>query len=135
MADRDYYDVLGVPRTASQDEIKRAYRKLARKYHPDVNPGDKEAEAKFKELQEAYDVLGDPEKRKKYDQFGKAAFGAGAQAGAGAGPRSRAYRWSTRGQEGAEFEDVFGGFDFGSVFGGFDVGGAGRRRKMLRKTR
>lgn len=67
---RDYYEILGVKRDASAKEIKQAYRKLARKYHPDVNPGDKTAEARFKEIQEAYDVLGDQEKRKQYDQFG-----------------------------------------------------------------
>jgi len=95
---RDYYDVLGVRRNASQEEIKRTYRKLARKYHPDVNPGDKEAEAKFKEINEAYEVLSDPEKRRRYDQFGHQAFGAGF--------------------EGARVEPGFdfGGFDF-SQFG------------------
>ena len=75
MADkRDYYEVLGVSKTASDSELKSAYRKLAKKYHPDVNPGDKEAEAKFKEATEAYSVLGDAEKRRQYDQFGHAAF-------------------------------------------------------------
>ena len=68
---KDYYSVLGVSRTAEADEIKKAFRKLARKYHPDVNPGDKAAEAKFKEVSEAYEVLSDPEKRQKYDQFGQ----------------------------------------------------------------
>src|SRR2546423_2350696 len=68
---RDYYDVLGLKRGASQKEIKRAYRKLARKHHPDVNPGDKGAEERFKELNEAYAVLSDPDKRKKYDQLGE----------------------------------------------------------------
>jgi len=67
---KDYYAVLGVSKTASEDEIKRAYRKLARKFHPDLNPGDKAAEAKFKDLNEANEVLGDPEKRKKYDELG-----------------------------------------------------------------
>ena len=75
MADkRDYYEVLGVAKNASDAELKRAYRKLAKKYHPDVNPGDKEAEAKFKEATEAYGILSDPDKRKQYDQFGHAAF-------------------------------------------------------------
>jgi len=74
---RDYYEILGVPRTANEKELKAAYRKLARKYHPDVNPGDKTAEANFKEVSEAFGVLSDPEKRAKYDQVGHEAFGAG----------------------------------------------------------
>src|SRR6266850_1649524 len=68
---RDYYEVLGLSKTATEDEIKKAFRKLARKHHPDVNPGDKSAEEKFKELNEAYEVLSDPEKRKRYDQLGQ----------------------------------------------------------------
>ena len=79
---RDYYEVIGVPKTASEDEIKKAYRKLAKKYHPDLKPNNKEAEAKFKEVNEAYEVLSDPEKKAKYDQFGHAGvdpnFGGGA---------------------------------------------------------
>src|SRR4029453_13907996 len=67
---KDYYATLGVPKTASEKEVKQAFRKLARKYHPDVNPGDKSAETRFKEINEAYEVIGDPEKRKKYDELG-----------------------------------------------------------------
>ena len=75
MADkRDYYEVLGVDKSADDATLKRAYRKLAKKYHPDVNPGDKEAEAKFKEATEAYTILSDPDKRRQYDQFGHAAL-------------------------------------------------------------
>jgi curved DNA-binding protein len=102
---KDYYAVLGVGRTAGVDEIKQSFRKLARKYHPDVNPGDKNAEARFKEVSEAYEVLSDSDKRKKYDQFGQywqQAERAGAGAGAGYG---------TPGD--------FGGFDF-SNYGSFD---------------
>ena len=85
---RDYYEVLGVAKTATADEIKSAYRKLAMKYHPDRNPGDKAAEEKFKEAAEAYDVLHDPEKRQRYDQFGHQAFEGGAGGGYGAGGMS-----------------------------------------------
>ena len=74
MAKRDYYDVLGIGRGADEKEIKRAYRKLAKKYHPDINPGDKQAEQKFKEITEAYNVLSDSEKKKLYDQYGFEAF-------------------------------------------------------------
>ena len=107
MADkRDYYEVLGVSRTATDDEIKKAYRALAKKYHPDMNPGDKTAEAKFKEALEAYNVLSDPEKRRQYDQFGHAAFEAGG-AGAGAG----GFDFS-----GMDMGDIFGDI-FGDLFG------------------
>ena len=71
---KDYYELLGVSKTATADEIKKAYRKLAIKYHPDKNPGNKEAEDKFKEISHAYEILGDADKRAKYDQFGEAAF-------------------------------------------------------------
>jgi curved DNA-binding protein len=118
MPDRDYYEVLGVARDASADAIKKAYRALARKHHPDVNPGDKKAEAKFKEAQQAYDILSDPEKRSLYDRFGKAAF----EGMAAAGPRSGASEWTAR-QAGPGPE---ASFDFSEFFGpGGAGGGAG----------
>ena len=86
MSDKDYYEVLGVDRAASEDEIKKAYRKLAVKYHPDKNPGDKEAEEKFKEISEAFEVLKDRDKRRKYDQFGHDAFRGGGAASGGVDP-------------------------------------------------
>jgi len=116
MSKRDYYEVLGVERGADEKDIKKAYRRMAMKYHPDRNPGDEEAEAKFKELSEAYDVLADPQKRSAYDQFGHAGvdgqggFGGG---GAGAGHGS--------------FSDIFGDV-FGDIFGG----GGGRRSSVQR---
>ena len=85
MAKADYYELLGVKKGASADEIKKAYRKLAIKYHPDKNPDDKAAEEKFKEISEAYEVLSDTEKRSTYDQFGHAAFGPGSRASRGGG--------------------------------------------------
>src|SRR5262249_38699757 len=89
---RDFYDVLGVKRGASDQEIKNAYRKLARQYHPDRNPGDKQAETKFKEVQEAYDVLSDKSKRAQYDQFGFVGPGAGFGGGR-RGPHTESFRW------------------------------------------
>mgnify|MGYP002508890421 CR=1 FL=1 len=80
---RDYYEVLGVARGASDDEIKKAYRRMAKQYHPDLHPGDKECEDKFKECSEAYEVLSDPDKKAKYDQFGHAAFDPSAGYGGG----------------------------------------------------
>ena len=85
MEKRDYYEVLGVSKSADATEIKKAYRKLALKYHPDKNPGDKEAEEKFKEAAEAYDVLSNEEKRRRYDQFGHAGVGGAGQGGFGGG--------------------------------------------------
>jgi len=110
---RDYYEVLGVAKTATEDEIKKAYRKLAKKYHPDVNPGDKEAEEKFKEASEAFAVLSDADKRKQYDQFGHAAFD-----GTG-GFGSQGFDFNSAG-----FGDIFGDL-FGDMFGGRMRGGAG----------
>ena len=113
MAQRDYYEVLGLDKSADADAIKRAYRQLAKKYHPDLNPGDAEAEKNFKEVNEAYDVLSDSDKRSKYDQYGHAAFDPAAGAGAGG-------------------FGGFGGFgDFGDIFSSFfggGFGGGGQRR-------
>ena len=107
---RDYYEVLGISKTADDAEIKKAYRVLAKKYHPDMNPGDAEAEKKFKEASEAYAVLSDPEKRRQYDQFGHAAFEGGGAGGFGG------FDFNS-----ADFGDIFGDI-FGDFFGG------GRRR-------
>lgn len=104
---RDYYEVLGVGKDADEAALKKAYRKVAKKYHPDVNPGDAEAEKKFKEASEAYAVLSDPEKRRQYDQFGHAAFEGGAGGGGFGG-----FDFS-----GADFSDIFGDI-FGDLFGG-----------------
>ncbi len=111
---RDYYEVLGISKDADESAIKKAYLKLAKKYHPDMNPGDKEAEAKFKEANEAYSILSDSEKKAQYDQFGHAAF---EQGGAGAG-----------GFGGFDF----GGFDFGDIFG--DLFGGGQRSSARRNA-
>lgn len=107
---RDYYEVLGVDRNADDATLKKAYRQLAKKYHPDMHPGDKEAEAKFKEASEAYAVLSDADKRRQYDQFGHAAFDGGAGGGAGGFDFS-----------GMDFSDIFG-----DIFGDFFGGGARR---------
>ena len=109
---RDYYEVLGVAKTASEDEIKKAYRQIAIKYHPDRNPGDKQAEEKFKEAAEAYNVLHDPQKRQQYDQFGfNGPMGGGGFEGFGGTSMN--------------MDDIFS--MFGDIFGGHGFGGFGRR--------
>jgi molecular chaperone DnaJ len=115
----DYYEVLGVSRNATEDELKRAYRKLAMKYHPDKNQGDKDAEAKFKEINEAYEILSDKEKRQLYDQFGHA--GVNQNAGAGG------FGGGFGGADFGNFEDIFSEFFGGG--GGFGFGGGGQRRR------
>jgi molecular chaperone DnaJ len=122
MSKRDYYEVLGVSKSASEQEIKKAYRKLALKYHPDKNPDDKTAEGKFKEAAEAYEVLSKPEKRKRYDQFGHAGM-SGAAGGGGFGGAGMSMDDIFE-----HFGDIFGG-GFGGGFGGFGgAGNTGRRR-------
>jgi len=117
MAKRDYYEVLGVGKSASADDIKRAYRRMAMKYHPDKNPDDKEAETRFKECAEAYEVLSNPEKRQRYDQFGHDGL-------RGMGMRDYTHmRWQ---DIGSVFEDIFGFGDFGDLFG---MGGRRRTRR------
>ena len=117
---RDYYEVLSVSKGASDDEIKKAYRKLAKKYHPDMNPGDKEAEAKFKEVNEAYSVLSDEQKRARYDQFGHA----GVDPNYGAGGPGGGFGGFDMGD--IDLGDIFGSFFGGGGFGGFGGGGARR---------
>ncbi len=133
MPNKDYYAILGVGRTATDKDIKQAYRRLARKYHPDVNPGDKSAEARFKEINEANEVLSDPEKRKKYDQFGAqwqtaeqfAKAGQGAKWDFGKGGAYTTYDFGDLGDLG----DVFG-----NIFQGFGTGAGSARRAARPKS-
>jgi molecular chaperone DnaJ len=123
MAKRDFYEILGVAKNASEEDIKKAYRKLAIKYHPDKNPNDKSAEEKFKEAAEAYEVLSNNDKRKRYDQFGHAGVGGAASGGAGG-----------FGGGGMNMDDIFS--QFGDIFGGgFGFGGGGGSRGGRRVNR
>ncbi|WP_139925189.1 DnaJ C-terminal domain-containing protein [Hymenobacter sp. DG01] len=133
---KDYYQVLGLDKTATKDQIKKAYRKLARQYHPDVNPNDAEAERKFKEINEAHEVLSDDEKRQKYDQLG-ADWQRYQQAGGGRGGQGGGFDWSQYTQGGSfrggnPDDDPFGGADFSdffsSMFGGMGGGAGGSTR-------
>ncbi|MDA8426905.1 MAG: molecular chaperone DnaJ [Treponema sp.] len=125
MAKRDYYEVLGVAKDASKDDIKKAYRKLAIQNHPDKNPGDHQAEERFKEATEAYEVLGDDQRRKTYDQFGFAGV-------EGMGANGSAQDFSSVFKD---FEDIFGGFgDFSNIFDSFFGGGGGRSRQGRERT-
>lgn len=121
---RDLYEVLGVSKSASDDEIKKAYRKLAREHHPDRNPGDKQAEVKFKEAQDAYDILSDKNKRAQYDRFGFAGPGTG-----GGGPGGQTFHWGDGVNiDPSQFEDILSQFMGGGGMGGAGFGGAGTRR-------
>ncbi len=113
MPEKDYYKILGIGKNASQDEIKKAFRQLARKHHPDVNPGNKEAEEKFKEINEAFQVLGNSEKRKQYDQFGSSGFKPQDFSG---------FRWPS-------FDDLFSDFGFGDIFDIFSGARGARERE------
>ncbi|GAL70962.1 chaperone protein DnaJ [Jejuia pallidilutea] len=119
MAKRDYYEVLGINKGANASEIKKAYRKKAIEFHPDKNPDNKEAEAKFKEAAEAYEVLSDPDKKARYDQFGHQAFDGGGGFGGGGMNMDDIF---------SQFGDIFGG-GFGGGFSGFGGGGGQRRVK------
>jgi len=147
MAENDYYKILEVSRTASADQIKSAYRKLAKKYHPDRNPNDKTAEDKFKEVREAYDVLSNAQKRQAYDQFGAAGIGGGPFGGWRSGPSGeRVYTWKSGGGPDIPFENLEDLFDIfsgggraqtgGSIFEDFfnQAGGRGRSPRSAGKT-
>jgi molecular chaperone DnaJ len=134
MAGKDYYSLLGVSRSATEKEIKQSYRRLARQYHPDVNPGNKSAEEKFKAINEAHDVLSDPEKRKKYDQYGEN-WQHGDQFAEAARQQS-SYGWNftqQSGTQGTQFEEGDLESLFGNLFGGRRAGGSGGRASRSRR--
>lgn len=128
MAKKDYYEVLGVSRTASDDEIKKAYRKLAVKYHPDKNPGDKEAEEKFKEISEAHEVLSDKQKRARYDQFGHAGVGGAGSSGNPFGAGGNPFEGGNFNFNGQSFNFDFGGGGLDDILGAMFGFGGGQRR-------
>lgn len=122
MSKRDYYEILGVAKAATADDIKKSYRKLAMQYHPDRNPGNKEAEAKFKEATEAYEVLKDDQKRSAYNQYGHDAFGNG-------GGRSGRSGGQEHGFDGFDFSDIFS--NFSDMFGEMGGGQRGKKEALL----
>src|SRR5580692_6004467 len=136
---RDYYEVLGISRTATADEIKKAHRKLARKFHPDMNKNNPAATEKFKEIQEAYDVLSEPQKRQNYDQFGHAGVNAGPAPGGGGDPFRRARgggsTWQANPNVTVEDFDFSGGGNFSDMFEQLFGGGGGGRARGGRSAR
>jgi molecular chaperone DnaJ len=124
MSKRDYYEVLGVGKGASTDEIKKAYRKVAMQYHPDRNPGDKSAEEKFKEAAEAYEILSDADKKSQYDRYGHAGVSGNGRGGYGGGMNMEDIF--------SQFGDIFGDDIFGSFFGGQQRGRGGQRSRGIR---
>jgi DnaJ-class molecular chaperone len=134
MPSRDYYEVLGVGRDATPEAIKKAYRGVARKHHPDVNPGDKKAEARFKEVQQAYDVLSDPEKRARYDRYGDAAFEGMAAAGPRTGASDFTFRFGEPGFESVDFSQFFGPMS-GATEAEAEPGGRGMFEDLIGRMR
>ena len=136
MPEHDYYETLGVAREATPEAIKKAYRAMARKYHPDVNPGDKTAEARFKEIQNAYDILSDQEKRDRYDRYGTAAFEGMAAAGPRSGASESTFRFGEPGFETVDFSQFFGPMGSrGTATNEEEHGGAGIFEDLLGKMR
>jgi DnaJ-class molecular chaperone len=135
MAERDYYEILGVARDATPDAIKKAYRALARKYHPDVNPSDKAAESRFKQVQQAYDILSDQEKRAQYDRYGDAAFEGMAAAGPRTGASDFTFRFGEPGFESVDFSQFFGPMGAAGSSREEPAGGAGIFEDLIGRMR